>query len=133
MTYLLDSDWLADFLTGRPSAVGLVQQLLPDGVAISVVCYMEIMEGIRGSRDPVAAEQGFRRFLQGVEVLDLNQAIADQAATIRLDLRRRKRPIDHRAMDLLVAATALEHGLILVSRNSRDYGDIAGLRLYGAT
>jgi predicted nucleic acid-binding protein len=31
--------------------------------------------------------------------------------------------------DAIIAATALEHGLELVSRNVRDYGRVAGLRL----
>jgi toxin FitB len=33
-------------------------------------------------------------------------------------------------MDSLLAATALTHDLILVTRNVRDFADIAGLQLY---
>jgi len=35
-----------------------------------------------------------------------------------------------RALDLLIAATALVHDLSLVMRNEDDYRDISGLRLY---
>ena len=34
-------------------------------------------------------------------------------------------------MDILIAATAIEHGLTLVTGNTRDYEDIPNLRLYG--
>ena len=77
--------------------------------------------------------QGFRAFLRGVPVLAFSQEIADQAADIRLDLRGRKRQVNERALDILVAATALEHRLTLVTRNTRDYADIAGLLLYQPT
>jgi predicted nucleic acid-binding protein len=40
-----------------------------------------------------------------------------------------KRPT-RRGFDLLIAATAIEHGLTLVTRNVRDYADIRGLQLY---
>jgi predicted nucleic acid-binding protein len=45
-------------------------------------------------------------------------------------LRRNKRQIHERALDILVAATAIELDLILVSRNTKHFEDIAGLRLY---
>jgi predicted nucleic acid-binding protein len=35
-----------------------------------------------------------------------------------------------RALDLLIAAPALEHQLTLVTRNLGDYNDIPGLDLY---
>ena len=72
-------------------------------------------------------------FLRRTRILVVSRPIADRAATIRFELRRQKRPIDHRLLDLIVAATALEHGLILVTCNTRDYADISGLRLYQPT
>ena len=130
MAFLIDSDWTADFLAGKPPAVALVQTLLPSGMAISVVAYVELMEGILGSRRQPALQQGFAQFLQGVGIIDLDRAIADRAATIRLDLRRQERQVNERALDILIVATAIEHGLTLVTRNTRDYADIPGLRLY---
>ncbi len=130
MPYLVDSDWVADFLAGRSAAIQLIQTLLPSGVSISAISYMEVVEGVRGSRNRSALAQGFHAFLQGVPVLEFSQEIADRAANIRLDLRGRKRQVNERALDILVAATAMEHGLTLVTRNTRDYVDIGGLQLY---
>ena len=133
MTYLLDTDWVVDHLAGRSEAVDLVATLAPDGIAISIITYVEVFEGILGGRDPRQAERVLRQFLEGVDVIGISRTVARRAAAIRVGLRRRRVPIDHRAMDLLIAATAVEHDLTLVSRNTRDYGDIPVLRLYQPT
>jgi hypothetical protein len=59
--------------------------------------------------------------------------VAERAAAIRADLRRQRRPLTHRALDLLIAATAIEHGAPLASRNTPDYADIPGLLLVQPT
>ncbi len=39
-------------------------------------------------------------------------------------------PLQHRTLDLVIAATAITHDLEVVTRNTRDYQDVPGLRLY---
>lgn len=102
-------------------------------MAISIITYSEIFEGIYGSHDPSVAIAGFDAFLKGVRVLGLSRAIAKRNAQVRLDLRQRKRPITNRALDLLIAATALTHDLTLVTRNLQDYDDIHALARYDWT
>jgi predicted nucleic acid-binding protein len=131
--FLFDTDWIADFLGNRTPAVDLLQSLLPDGIAISAITLMEIVEGVRGSRDPQAAEQGLRRFLQGVPVLDVTESIAARTGDIRLQLRRQNRQVHERALDIIIAATAIEHGLTLVVRNLAHFDDIPGLALHQPT
>lgn len=129
--YLLDSDWVIDHLAGRADAVALVARLWSDGISISLMTYLEVYEGILGGRDTRAAERVFQEFLEGIEVIGVNRAIARRTAELRVDLRRRRLPISHRALDLIIAATAIEQDLALVSRNTRDYEDIGGLRIFG--
>lgn len=38
--------------------------------------------------------------------------------------------VRQRALDLLIAATAIEHNLTLVTRNQADYRDVPGLMLF---
>lgn len=45
----------------------------------------------------------------------------------RLDLERSSRPIGPN--DLLIAATARAHDLVLVTHNTREFSRIAGLRI----
>ncbi len=59
MTYLIDTDWIADHLVGRQPAVDLINSLTPHGIAISIMTYAEIYEGIAFGRDPRRAEGVF--------------------------------------------------------------------------
>ena len=72
-------------------------------------------------------------FLAGVPVVPFSLASARHCAELREDLARQGRRVRSRALDLMTAAIALEHGYTLVTRNRRDYEDITGLTLYDPT
>jgi predicted nucleic acid-binding protein len=129
MPYLIDTDWAIDYLTGIPEALALLDRLTEEGIAISVITYMEIYQGVLRTPDPFRTEEGVAAFLEGVPVAPLSLAVARRCARLRESLRREGRQVQARALDLLVAATALEHDLILVTRNRDDYQDIPGLKL----
>jgi predicted nucleic acid-binding protein len=118
-----------DYLTGQQTAHNGFAVIARQGVAISTVTFSEIYEGILGSHDPKAAEVGFAAFVQGVRVIGVGRRVARRNAEIRLALRQKKRPITHRALDLLIAATALTHDLTVVTRNTNDYSDVPGIKL----
>lgn len=82
MTCLVDSDWVADFLAGRREAVDLLSTLRPEGLAISLITYGEIYEGIYFSRDPEKSEAVFLQFLRGVRVIPLARRIMQRFARI---------------------------------------------------
>lgn len=130
MTHLIDTDWVIDFLNGASPAHTLMQQIRPVGIALSIITYTEVLEGVLGGRDPRRSEQGFRAFLSGTRIIGINRAVARETARIRLDLRRRGLSVNHRALDLVIAATAVTHGLTLVTRNTRHFSDINGLTIY---
>jgi tRNA(fMet)-specific endonuclease VapC len=128
MTCLVDSDWVADWLAGRREAVQLLSALRPEGLAISLISYGEIYEGIYFSRDPKKSEVVFRQFLRGVTVIPLARRIMRRFARIRGQLRRKGQLISD--PDLLIAATALERKLILVTRNLEHFERIPDLKLH---
>lgn len=130
LSYLIDTDWVIDYLLGRPLAQRAIDGLRPAGIAISAITYLEVMDGIVGGREREQAEAVLRAFLEGVPTLVVDRAVAERTAELRVDLRRQRRPITNRALDLIIAATAIEHGLLLVSRNSRDYSDVPTLLLH---
>jgi predicted nucleic acid-binding protein len=130
MKYLIDTDWLIDYLYGNPQALQVFSTLAPDGLAISIITYLEIYEGINLSRDPVRAERAFRQLLRDVQVLPVSRTVAKQVAQIRATLRRSKAPMNHRALDLIIAGTAVAYDLELLTRNTKDYNDIPNLRRY---
>ncbi len=130
MTYLIDTDWVVDFLSGQETAHDLFSRLMPEGIAISIVTFIEVFEGIEGGRDPGDAERVFRRLLVAADVVGIGRRVARRTARIRLELRRQGRAVNHRAFDLVIAATAIEYDLALVTRNTRHFEDIQGLRRY---
>src|SRR6187402_3133952 len=105
MTYLVDTDYVVDWLKGRPDAVQLLSTLRHDGLAISHITYGEVYEGIEYGQNRTAIERGFRQFLRGVTVLPTTQPIMRRFALIRGRLRAQGLLIGD--MDLLIAATAL--------------------------
>lgn len=126
--YLIDTDVIASYLNGRPAEVALLQQLLPDGLALSTVTYGELYEGILYGRDPARQLAGFRRFLHGTRVLDVNRRIARHFGRVRGALRQQGLLLP--APDLLIGATALAYDLTVVTRNLRHFQRIPGLRIY---
>ena len=100
-------------------------------MAISVITYAEVSEGVDSGRTSHRQSTGWRDFLQFVDVIpvdvDVAVAVADRFASIRAALRSRGTLIPD--MDLLIAATAMEHDLTLVTGNVRHFGRIPDLRL----
>jgi tRNA(fMet)-specific endonuclease VapC len=128
MTYLVDSDWVAEYLKGRATAVNLLDSFFEEDLAISIITFGEIYEGIYYGTDPQNNELVFRSFLRGVRVLGINRTIARRFALIRGKLRAEGQIIPQ--PDILIAATALQYDLTLLTRNVRDFERIPDLKLH---
>ncbi len=108
----------------------MLEELAPQGLAISVITFIEVCEGIYRSREPLRTERVFRSFLRVVKVLEITRTVARRTAHIRGHLGQQRLPTDNRAFDLVIAATALTYDLTLITRNLRHYNDIPDLKLY---
>ncbi|MGH2461651.1 MAG: type II toxin-antitoxin system VapC family toxin [Chloroflexota bacterium] len=128
MPHLIDSDWVADWLKGRPDAIQLLSSLGRGALAISLITFGEIWEGIYFSQNAAGHEKVFRQFLRSVEVVSLTRPIQRRFARIRGELRQRGQLIGD--ADLLIAATAIHHRLILITRNVRRFERISDLAMY---
>lgn len=131
MAYLIDSDWVIDHLGNVLEATELLDRLAEEGIAISVITYMDVCQGLPLS--PIVQQEVgllFDAFIEGVPVIPLSLGVARRCAGLREGLRKRNRRVNARALDLIIAATAVEHDLTLVTRNFEDYEDIPELRLY---
>ena len=108
---LVDSDVLADHLRGdRRFVAGR------DEVHVSTVSRAELLAGR-------ATDEGrVRLLLAAMAEIPVGTAIAERAGRIR-------RAASTRLSDALIAATAIEHGLTLVTRNARAFESVRGLRL----
>lgn len=123
---LLDTDVLSALMRSEPRAVGKARTYLAEHGAftISIITRYEILRGLKakGASKQVAA---FDRFCLQNEVLPLIDDVIVQAADIYADLRGRGVLIGD--ADILIAATARVHGLIVATRNERHFGQITGL------
>ncbi len=72
MGHLLDTDVVIDFLKGDLPTERLIDPLVQAGIALSMITYMEIYQGIVESPDSAALEVEFEAFLKTVKLLPLS-------------------------------------------------------------
>jgi len=130
MAYLIDTTWVIDHLAGVPEATELLSKLAEEGIAISIITYMESFQGTERDSEPEAAQAKLNRFLDAAPIVPFSPEVARRCARLRETLRKQQRRVRARALDLIIAATALEYDLRLVTQNVDDYEDIPGLDLY---
>lgn len=118
---------MSDYLAGYLDAQRTLEALLPAGVAISIVTYMETFEGALLRPDPLIGIAGHAEALADIPVLPFSEATARRCARMRHQLRAEGKRVRSRILDLMIAATAIEHDLTLVTRNRADYSDIPRL------
>ena len=125
--HLLDTNiWIA-IANGEPGAVARFRQFDPAHVAVCSVVRAELMFGARKSRRVEENLKGFRRLLEPFVSLPFDDLAAGHYSMIRASLEQAGKPID--ANDLLIAAIALANDCCLVTRNSREFERVAGLRV----
>jgi tRNA(fMet)-specific endonuclease VapC len=132
MSYLLDTNIVIYHLSSVEAASTLVDELFDAGVAISVVSYVEVLEGISRGSDPESAQARFRALIDRIPVIDFTRREADELVKVRQSLRQHGRQVRRRALDLQIAATALAHDLTLVTNDPDDYDHISDLKLHRA-
>jgi tRNA(fMet)-specific endonuclease VapC len=87
----------------------------------------EVYEGAFRRPDSDVAFARYRHFLNGYRVLPLDDGTMLLFAEHRARLRSLGTMLAD--MDLLIACTALQHDLALVTRNLRHFARVPGLRL----
>lgn len=124
----LDTDWIIQTLGNRQPAVQTLRRLAGGRIFVSTMTLGEIYEGAFASANPEAHLAIFRQFLSAYHVIPPSDAIMERFAEMRAYLRRRGQLIPD--FDLLIAATALQHNLTLLTFNRRDFERIPDLVLY---
>lgn len=126
---LLDTDVLSHYLKANDKTiVQHGQQYVREhgSLNFSIITYYEIVSGLR-HRDARKQLDGFFAFAARNRMLPMTRRAADLAAEHYARLRRQGTPLDD--IDLLIAGIALEHGLVLVTRNRHHFDRIDGLTI----
>lgn len=92
--------------------------------------YAELLTGELKVLDLPASKEKLRDVLKGIEVFPIDESVIDQYAQLAAALNRQGMPLA--IGDLIIAATALVHDRILVTRNLRHFERVPNLQLLNA-
>jgi len=128
-THLLDTSVYCQPLRKKPlpSVVARWTALGDDALCVSVLCEMELLQGLE-AKNSAGLWERYRTLVEGrIPILQVNREVARVYAAIAGPLIRggKRRPV----VDLCIAATAKSAGLILATLNSRDFEGIEGIAI----
>jgi predicted nucleic acid-binding protein len=107
MPYLIDTDYVIDHLANIPQAHQLLDTLATQGIAISIITYMEAYQGVVRSANVKEARAKFQVFHRSVPVLPFSLTIAKRCASLREQLKQEQKRVKSRVLDLINTAIAL--------------------------
>ena len=126
--YLLDTNACIRILNNSsPILTTQLQQHSPSSLFLCAIVKAELIYGAYHSSRVAANLRLLRRFFEPFVSLPFNDDCVEQYGRIRSDLAREGAPIG--PYDLMIAATAVTHDLILITHNTREFSRVAGLRL----
>lgn len=125
---LLDTDILSAIMRREPLAVARARSYLlaRSRFTISIITRYEILCGLKAKKASTQLAK-FEIFCASIEVLPITDATIVRAADIYANLLERGGLIGD--ADILIAATALEHGLVLSTNNEKHHRRIAALQI----
>lgn len=132
--FLVDTNVISEFVKPQPDArvIRWLDSAGPETLFVSVVTFGEIRLGIEdlpAGKRRAALEEWFEQGLPAwfdTHLLPVSKAIADRWA--RLTIHAKKRGASITTADGMIAATAVEHNLVIVTRNVTDFST-CGVRI----
>jgi len=129
--YLIDTNVISEFSKkkSRERIQTWFASLSLDDIYISVISEGEILYGIAKLPNDKHKEriQGWFKVFMAEWFPGGGLAIDDKVVQAWATLRAASRTLP--VLDSLLAATALAHDMVLVTRNTRDFTDISGLKV----
>ena len=121
MPYLVDSDVLVDVTRGSIGAADYLDGL-SEAWSISMITCLELLAGARTQRETA----GLDLVLSGYQTIPPDAEIARRAYALMVAFARSH---GMQALNALIAATAIENGFTLVSKNRKHFQMIGELKL----
>lgn len=126
-SYLPDTNVLIAALAGNAAVLGRLAPLAPSRLHLSAIVLSELAAGAEKSRSPEKARAAIGELTRHFAPLPYDAGMVQVYARLRAALEHRGTPIG--GMDMLIAAQALAHDLVLVTDNVRELRRVPGLRL----
>ena len=124
--YLLDTDIIIYSLKGHSAVKKNLERNLHAALKISIVTLMELYYGAYKSQKVASNIGKIKRIEDAVEIIALGRESAEIFAMLKADLEKSGNPLDD--FDLILAACALSHDLVLVTNNVKHFQRIQGLK-----
>ncbi len=128
--YLLDTNVLSELPRKKPDARVVEWMGQQEQIAISAITIEELEYGVRRAEGSVRGrlQVWFGKLLElSPFVIPVDEKIALAAGSLRASRESNGRPVAQ--ADMLIAATAVTTGRILVTRNTRDF-ESCGVALF---
>jgi tRNA(fMet)-specific endonuclease VapC len=121
-TYMLDTDTVSFAVRGVGNVDKRILRHKPSRICISSITLAELRFGVEKKRSP-KLDQLVTAFVRGIHVAPFDEAAAAQFGKVATSLVAS--PIGQ--LDALLAAHALALGAVLVTNNTRHFGQVPGL------
>ena len=119
---ILDTDVLIWFLRGNQKATDFILEAMP--FSISIVTYMELVQGMRDKRELSKLKKAFAEM--EVEVIPLSESISLRASDY-VEMYALSHSME--MADALIAGTCMEHNEALATANDKHYKVVEGLQM----
>jgi predicted nucleic acid-binding protein len=118
--YLIDSNAVIDYLGKILPATGMdfMNGVIDNVPSVSVITKIEVL----GFNAPLEHSQLLSNFINDSSIVNLTDIIVD----LTIDIRKKHKT---KLPDAIIAATAIAHNLILITRNISDFKDINNLQV----
>ena len=132
--FILDTDILTLFQRNHPTVIAHVHSHGPRELAITVLSVEEQLSGwytaARKAKQPEELARAYRELAKSVRFPSCLQIVEYEVQAMHLYEEFRKQKIKISRMDLRIAATVLQQpDATLVTRNTRDFKQVPGLRI----
>jgi tRNA(fMet)-specific endonuclease VapC len=115
--YLLDTNTVADIVSGRSKAARQTMSQLIDHspIGISVITEAELLYGLARKPEAIRLRAGIEALLSAIQILPWDSAAARAYGTLRARLAAAGKSLSN--LDMLIAAHAVATDAILVTRD----------------
>jgi tRNA(fMet)-specific endonuclease VapC len=119
LRYLLDANSVIHLLSGAyPALNQRVAETEAGEIGVSAVAFAEVIHGSSQGKPPELSM--LDEFIQEIPMLPFDEVAAHAYASI---------PFRRHSYDRLIAAHAISLGLVVITRNMKDFADVPGLRV----
>lgn len=126
-SYLVDTGWIIRHLRGNRAYKAKLDALRSQGLAVSMVTVAELEEGVARATKSDQAQQAVDDFLQEVEIMSVDRDTCRIFGTVSTSLRRRG--IHPGDFDVVIASTAIQHNMTVLTTDADDFSRFEGLNI----